>query len=245
MAEERLVGIILDECTKIFRDDDEAILSALESALSVHREKMKISPAKAGGGTSGEMWIAKSQGLIWEKSKVQGHDALDARGMPCEIKASIHPSKKKTDQKVNINYKSPPRIEGESDEAFLSRSEAKIAKNTGGHFWGSWKAQPDKKTGDRVVLSWWIPAAPLAKLIGRMMRKSTLFPKGNVPVNFGGKPCAKCGNVHRIEAIVLALGGWSWKSPTKLDTTKPIAMISDDAITALISRKFESQGRSC
>ncbi len=215
---------VLRACAALCKDDEET-LSVLHAALAEVHERLAISEKKIGGGTSGEMWTAKHFGLEWEKEKMRGRDATDAEGKPCEIKASAHPTKKELagkKTKVNVNYRTPSRKKGESDEDFVGRSRDKVLEADGGHYWATWKPSPDPTTGERVVLRWWVPSGPLSQLVEKKMRSSSLFEnsKGSVPVNFGAVPCAKCLRVHKIDAVVKILGGWNGSDENLVDLEK-------------------------
>lgn len=201
-------------CDKLC-DSDDARLSHLLDAVAVVRERLQISSAKADGGTTGEMWIAKHFGLKWESESKTGADAADAEGRPCEIKASLHPLKTKLKtHKTNICYKTPHRKDGEDDDAFVARTQEHIRKNTGGHFWATWVEKTPKDADDRIILRWWVPSGPLAQLIGKKMHASKDMARKNavIAINFGAKVCLTCGGVHRIDGIVGTLGGWNGRT---------------------------------
>ena len=192
-------------------------LSHLHDALAVIRERLNISSAKADGGTTGECWIAKHFGLVWESEKKTGADATDDQARACEIKASLHPLKTKlATHKTNICYKTPHRRDGETDDDYVARTQEHIRQNTGGHFWATWFEKTPADAADRIVLGWWVPSVPLAQLIGKKMRASDDMRKksGSISINFGAKVCSTCGGVHRIDNIVRALGGWMSRGGT-------------------------------
>lgn len=202
---------ILELCDEMGTDDTDR-MSHLQDAVSVLRERMRISAAKAEGGTMGEFWVAQKFGLKWESEKKTGADAHDKEGRECEIKASLHPPKTKIHtSKTNICYKTPSRRAGETNAAFVARTQEHVRQNTGGHFWATWTTRSTGDTGERVKLSWWIPSVTLAQLIGKKMRASADMGRRSrvIHINFGGKVCSTCGSVHRIDAIVGALGGWN------------------------------------
>ncbi len=253
MSDERVVvEQLLAVCAKAYishKDTNDKTLSALHAALAEVKECMGISQAKSTHGTEGEMWIAKKFKLKWETEKVHGSDAISDQGLACEIKSAVHPSatkiaKKKT--KINVDYSTPARLAGETDDAWCDRTRDHYLKDAGGHYWGSWKAVPDPKTGERVVLSWWIPCDSMARLIAHKMRRSSGFKnlKGSASMNFGGIVCVTCGKVHRIEALVKALGGWSStidEEEELLDEVWEKISVSDDTIEGLCAGTVMSQ----
>lgn len=204
-------------CDTLCENDDDR-LSLLHDALAVIRGRLNIATAKAEGGTLGEQWIARHFDLKWQAEKRTGADAIDAEGCECEIKASLHPLKTnlKT-HKTNICYKTPARLENESDDAFVERAEDHIRASTGGHYWGTWVEKTPLGGGDRIVLGWWVPSTPLAQLIGKKMHASSHMQRksNTIAINFGAKVCLKCGGIHRIDAIVRALGGWNGRTDSR------------------------------
>lgn len=245
-ARQTLAVEIIKLCDEL-GDDDEDRLSHLHDALATVRERLSISSAKADGGTTGECWIAKHFGLNWEREKKTGADATDSKDRDCEIKASLHPLKTKLKtHKTNICYRTPERNSGEDDDVFVLRAQARICRDDGGHFWGTWFEKKPADAADRVVLKWWIPSVPLAQLIGRKMRMSRKMREGkSIAINFGARVCLACGGIHRIDNIVRVLGGWNGRTDSmeslaaKRDADH--AGISEDTLNGLVAGTCASQ----
>ena len=192
---------ILEIAHQLVPNDQEKRLITLQLALITEAENQGLDQAKVTNGTAGEMVVARLLGLSWrEEICIQGWDARDQQGRPCEIKSARYKRQARTE--MNINYTMTVRKDGEDPTVYCERVRSHYLGCTGGHYWALWTGKDPK-----IVAYWHIPADKMATFLVHKV-ESLIKAKGGrltFKMNFGGKVCRDCGTVHRLEFLARSL----------------------------------------
>jgi hypothetical protein len=156
--------------------------------------RAEISIAKLTHGTDGEFMACMDLGLTWNRQTVNGYDAHDRRGRPCELKTAQF--KRKQGHMINIKYTLPTMKKPESRKNYVTRVKESLEKTTGGHYWVMYQ-------GNVMMKKWYIKNANMVEYL--MRRLIQILPKDPDHLayffNLGACVCMDCSSVHKLDLL--------------------------------------------